>query len=99
MATYLSPNCQISFTRKTVRFYSGQPALCQRVGQTSTGTAPRFESPGWPQLNSCVPRLDLARGNSAGIELFHQAFVGELFHKPVVNEIGDERFGGLARYS
>ena len=43
--------------------------------------------------------LELARGNSAGIELFHETFVAELFHKPIVNELGDERFGGLARHS
>jgi hypothetical protein len=42
-------------------------------------------------------RLELTRWNSAGIELFYQALVAELFNKPVVNKLGDERFGGLAR--
>src|SRR5262245_13485218 len=38
-------------------------------------------------------RLELARGNSAGIELFHEAFVAELFHKPVVDKLAAKHLG------
>ena len=41
----------------------------------------------------------LARGNSLRIELFHEAFVAELFHKPVVDKLGDERLSGPTRDS
>jgi hypothetical protein len=33
------------------------------------------------------------------IDLFHQAFVAELSYESVVDKLGDERFGGLARDS
>jgi hypothetical protein len=36
----------------------------------------------------------LARRYSAGIELLHEAFVAELFHKPVVDKFGEKSLHG-----
>jgi hypothetical protein len=41
----------------------------------------------------------LALGNSARIELFHEAFVAQLFHKAVVDKLSDEYFRRPSRYS
>jgi hypothetical protein len=49
----------------------------------------------FPAVIAC--RLELARGNSAGIELFHEDFVAELFHKPAVDKLADKRLGRPTR--